>query len=474
MTLTRDKKKIILADKISGIEAVPFASSILPYVIENANKRLKFKVPFWAFSVPKDKSYGTEWADNVAYQKVTNSVLDFIKTPKGLSYFRQIKKKITQEEKILNQMAQNLRFNLSNLSDLDLVKQYKKFIEKYTYYYGLGVLDFLYGSGLSDKLVTSLTSRYPQAVKFLPGLFRSSYRSFMFLNEDSLWHIKQEKNQQQRQLLVRQYINNFFYLRATYVKAPIITEKFVLKQIKGLERHEVEEFSPIPLSIKLKVWEKQIISLLKISEVIRDKRKQINMIGSYMMFRFLDEAVKRCSISNKLAIRSFWFEYEDLVLNTSKISLILKKRQEFSLIYKNRQIFYCDYIAIRERSELDRDIRKFSGTSAASGLYQGKVRLVLNNNDLFTFHLGEILVADMTRPEFLPAMRKAGAIITNEGGLTCHAAIVARELNIPCIVGAKIATKILKNGDRVIVDANKGIIEIVKKIKNQKSKYNSY
>ena len=75
---------------------------------------------------------------------------------------------------------------------------------------------------------------------------------------------------------------------------------------------------------------------------------------------------------------------------------------------------------------------------------------------------GEILVSPMTTPDFIPAMRKAGAIITDEGGITCHAAIVSRELKKPCIIGTRIATKILKNGDYVKVNATNGIIRIIK------------
>ena len=68
----------------------------------------------------------------------------------------------------------------------------------------------------------------------------------------------------------------------------------------------------------------------------------------------------------------------------------------------------------------------------------------------------------MTTPDFVPAMRKAAAIITNEGGITCHAAIVSRELGKPCITGTKIASKVLKDGDMVEVDAEKGIVRIMK------------
>ena len=65
----------------------------------------------------------------------------------------------------------------------------------------------------------------------------------------------------------------------------------------------------------------------------------------------------------------------------------------------------------------------------------------------------------------MPAIRKAKAIITDEGGLLCHAAIVSRELKIPCIIGTKIATKILKDNDLIEIDTNNGIVKIIKRAK---------
>ncbi|MBI5614473.1 hypothetical protein HY947_06105 [Candidatus Gottesmanbacteria bacterium] len=75
---------------------------------------------------------------------------------------------------------------------------------------------------------------------------------------------------------------------------------------------------------------------------------------------------------------------------------------------------------------------------------------------------GEIIVSPMTMPDFLPAMKKAAAIVTDEGGILCHAAIVARELKKPCIVGTQFATQIFKTGDYVEVDAFKGTIRLIK------------
>src|SRR3989339_839071 len=93
----------------------------------------------------------------------------------------------------------------------------------------------------------------------------------------------------------------------------------------------------------------------------------------------------------------------------------------------------------------------------------GHARILLDPNQVGEFKVGEILLAPMTSPEYIFAMKKALAIVTDFGGLTCHAAIVSRELGIPCIVNTKTATKIFKDGDKVEVDALKGIVKIVSK-----------
>ena len=95
----------------------------------------------------------------------------------------------------------------------------------------------------------------------------------------------------------------------------------------------------------------------------------------------------------------------------------------------------------------------------------GRVRIILNQGDFDKLEQGDILVASMTRPDYAPIMRRAAAIVTDEGGITCHAAIISRELGIPCVTGTQIATKNLKDGDLIDVNANHGLIKIVKKIK---------
>lgn len=97
------------------------------------------------------------------------------------------------------------------------------------------------------------------------------------------------------------------------------------------------------------------------------------------------------------------------------------------------------------------------------GVAEGIVKHVATVEDMKKFNKGNILVSAATNPMIVPAMERAAAIITDEGGLTCHASIVSRELGVPCIIGTKIVTQLLKEGDYVTVDARKGIITILKK-----------
>ena len=94
---------------------------------------------------------------------------------------------------------------------------------------------------------------------------------------------------------------------------------------------------------------------------------------------------------------------------------------------------------------------------------KGFVRLIFTEKDLNNFKEGEILVSPMTRPEFLSVMQKALAFVTDEGGITCHAAIIAREMKKPCIISTKIATQVLKDGDLVEVDADNGVVRILER-----------
>lgn len=109
---------------------------------------------------------------------------------------------------------------------------------------------------------------------------------------------------------------------------------------------------------------------------------------------------------------------------------------------------------------------EIKGQIGSPGKIKGRVRIVLNANKAEHFEDGDILVTGMTRPEFVHLMKRSSAVVTDEGGITCHAAIISRELKIPCVIGTKIATHKLKDGDFVEVDADNGVVRVIEESKS--------
>lgn len=110
--------------------------------------------------------------------------------------------------------------------------------------------------------------------------------------------------------------------------------------------------------------------------------------------------------------------------------------------------------------ELSRE-QEVKGLVASRGRATGRVRVIDNASKIPEFEDGEILVTYMTTIEFTPLFRKAIAVVTDEGGMSCHAAIVSREFKLPCIVGTKVGTRVLETGDMVEVDAENGVVRIL-------------
>ena len=98
------------------------------------------------------------------------------------------------------------------------------------------------------------------------------------------------------------------------------------------------------------------------------------------------------------------------------------------------------------------------GLGASPGIGVGRVKIILSEKEIGRVEEGDVLVTTMTTPDMVPAMRRASAIVTDEGGMTCHAAIVSRELGVPAVVGTGNATKVLKDGMIVTVDGDKGVV----------------
>lgn len=131
-------------------------------------------------------------------------------------------------------------------------------------------------------------------------------------------------------------------------------------------------------------------------------------------------------------------------------------------ILQSRPITTLKEVSEEEESEMNEQPEKLTplvrGLAASPGIGRGKVKMIKDVSEINLVEDGDILVTAMTNPDMVPAMRKAAAVVTDEGGRTCHAAIVSRELGIPCVVGSNTATSTLKEGQFITVDATRGVV----------------
>ncbi len=249
-------------------------------------------------------------------------------------------------------------------------------------------------------------------------------------------------------------------------KAEIIERlRFLENQVNHIKKQQ-EKF------LKLLKLDKDIMELINIARksiYIKSLSKEALFYGFYASENLIKEIGNRLGINVALVRRMLPWEIKT-ALKLSKVDAEeLKQRYKYSVQYAYRgktKVFiekeaknFIKSIDVEIEKGIDRKIIQLIGVCAQPGKAIGNVKIINNAKDLNKMKNGDILISKMTDPEIIAAMKKAGAVVTDMGGITCHAAIVSRELGIPCIIGTKYATKIFEDNNKVEVDADKGIIK---------------
>jgi len=204
------------------------------------------------------------------------------------------------------------------------------------------------------------------------------------------------------------------------------------------------------------------------------------------MLAMIDKENKKVNIP--LPLQNLQKLSDDEIKELAKIGIAIEKHykfpQDIEWAYEKGKFYIVQSRAIttlkKETKAIEQKEKKIigkilvKGLPASPGIGIGKVKIIKSKEEIGKIKQGDVLVTKMTNPDFVPAMKKAVAIVTDEGGLTSHAAIVSRELGIPAIVGTKNATEVLKDDMEVTVDAKSGVVyegrifEAVKKEETEK------
>ena len=255
-----------------------------------------------------------------------------------------------------------------------------------------------------------------------------------------------------------------------------------LKLLKNNKEYKKTE-EMLGIADKELVRADQIIKKAKLSAVLKER---INFVRWFMYIRtetvdhfmLVNGAYKSVfsSLSKLFSLPMdalLHMTYEEIISSLKKGNLTVSRDLIFDRT-KNGYAFlittppHKSYLVVgKEASKLHKfvipdqkkeNIKELKGQIAFKGKVSGIARVILDRRNAHELKEGEILVTTMTSPEFVPAMKISAGIITNEGGILCHAAIMSREFRKPCVIGTKIATDAIKTGQRIILDASNGIV----------------
>jgi len=418
---------------------------------------------------------------------------------------KKIKKLLLLSEKIRNE-------KLASFSGQQLWQLYKKYIDLYeeTYIYS-EPLPLATSEAVIEHLRNELAKKIPdknQINELMTTLTTPKERSFIRKEEEDFLKLAREIQNDKKVLTIFRKYNSIIlrkkiekrgifhqiekhyenYCWIPYDYGVIIwdlpyfltsLQKTVLKsntknelkkkkvEHQELEKRQNELSEKYNLSAKIK----NLFIYVQWATYMMDYKKELFTKSHYLVIPLIEELARRAFTTNILVRFMRHEEIKEMLLQDKALSQKeLEQRYQNSILVwdkegatrfmgdKEKKKFIRENV---EEKEETTKVTKIYGVCASVGKCKGKVKVVRSAMHVLKVEEGDILVAPMTSPDYVIGMKKAAAIITDEGGLTSHAAIVARELKIPCVVGTKNATKLLKDGDIVEINANHGSITIV-------------
>lgn len=239
-----------------------------------------------------------------------------------------------------------------------------------------------------------------------------------------------------------------------------------LQQLELTRRGLLEKQKTYEQKLKMNADFQHYFNVARIFTVVKSDRKDAVLTLYWRLDKLMKEISRRLSITEK---QSRYILPDDMktALASGKVDekeLLARQKLSYILVVGEKTRVFTgreaeDFIKNQLKAEEGTTTSELVGHCACPGKASGVVKIIAIAADMAKMNKGDILVAHMTNPELVPAMKKAAAIVCDLGGITSHAAIVSRELGIPCVTGTKFATKALKDGNRVEVDATKGIVK---------------
>jgi phosphohistidine swiveling domain-containing protein len=275
---------------------------------------------------------------------------------------------------------------------------------------------------------------------------------------------------------INKYQANYFWTRNSWAHTTFVSKMQIIKSLQHLvfevsdvnqrlarlENYKADirkQKKSIIHKHSMSIWLKDFFQLMALLTLWRDDRKAEMQKTNHYLEYIGTEIARRSKIK--------WTDIntcDPLAIKSIPVSNSLIKKhhnlfaKKYVLLWNGSKVVHCSAEKSKKllnifEASFKADSTKVNGMVACQGKVTAKVVVIDKKSEFKKMTKGAILVANNTRPDYVPLMKRAGAIVTNEGGITSHAAIVSRELGVPCVIGTKVATKVFKDGDLVEVIA---------------------
>ncbi len=412
------------------------------------------------------------------------------------------KKKYAEYEeraRVLEQMYRDLSIkDVLAFEKGDILVFYENVWRAYQAFWQESLFIDSFDAGVDQQLIQTIAAEYhftaeETAILTTPeGMTFHQERLLMLVNIAKRWsrhheavHEKKLRAFVQTDPEVALYRKTFDYMHSNYASVRHITEdevyEDILKRVSDKSALAKEYEALVNYSAERRKKSKKVLGKYNLTEnplaffedltFWREHRKKVNLVGFHLLDVVLDWLEQKSGIAKADVAYLCYDEIEAVLKGSITQDVLRRRREEGTVVIANGGMYQlivgAQAASLRDELEENRrgstqEQKVMQGQTASQGYAKARARVVLTVADFPTFQDGEVLVTGMTRPEFLPLMKRASAIVTNEGGITCHAAIVSRELGIPCVIGTKNATDIIKNGDIIEVRATHGTVRILK------------
>jgi phosphohistidine swiveling domain-containing protein len=276
---------------------------------------------------------------------------------------------------------------------------------------------------------------------------------------------------------IKEHAREWWWIKNNYASQPRLDEEYFVSELKeAFEKDEKratvqfsEEKTKCLNEIGADAELREIVQITGDFIYLHDIRKATVMKWIYYMNLFINEFSRRLKLDFSDAVFMTYNEITDALMGkiSTPFEEIAARKHGVSVFDKSgvHRIFTGSEAEDWKKKVfgvIEKEVEELTGNAASPGNARGKVKVLMSSSQVGDFLQGEILVASHTTPDWVVIMKKAAGIITERGGITCHAAIVSRELGIPCITGVPNVTEILKDGEIVEMDATKGVIRRLK------------